>query len=150
MFFFSDSPRWMWWYHVICWLLSASGVICILVGHEHYSVDVVIAYFVTTRTFWTYHTMANTHVSDRESEVCEKTKPLVNYFFLLCFCFSVVTSGSKQLSLQDMVEPHFQLPGKERPDDSSHQVFMAGDAAVVLQAAVQDSGGREGRMRLMW
>ncbi|XP_008323129.1 phosphatidylcholine:ceramide cholinephosphotransferase 2 [Cynoglossus semilaevis] len=55
------SPRWMWWYHVICWLLSASGVICILVGHEHYSVDVVIAYFVTTRTFWTYHTMANTH-----------------------------------------------------------------------------------------
>ncbi|CAB1423371.1 unnamed protein product [Pleuronectes platessa] len=55
------SHRWMWWYHGICWLLSASGVICILIGHEHYSIDVVIAYFATTRVFWWYHTMANTH-----------------------------------------------------------------------------------------
>ncbi|XP_073330966.1 phosphatidylcholine:ceramide cholinephosphotransferase 2-like [Pagrus major] len=55
------SPRWMWWYHWACWLLSASGVLCILIGHEHYSIDVVIGYFATTRTFWWYHTMANTH-----------------------------------------------------------------------------------------
>uniref|UniRef100_A0A3B4A7Q9 Sphingomyelin synthase-like domain-containing protein n=1 Tax=Periophthalmus magnuspinnatus TaxID=409849 RepID=A0A3B4A7Q9_9GOBI len=56
------SPRWMWWYHWACWILSASGVVCILVGHEHYSVDVVVAYYITTRLFWWYHTMANTHV----------------------------------------------------------------------------------------
>lgn len=55
------SPRWMWWYQWFCWVLSISGVICILVGHEHYSVDVVVAYYVTTRLFWWYHTMANTH-----------------------------------------------------------------------------------------
>ncbi|KAF7231598.1 phosphatidylcholine:ceramide cholinephosphotransferase 2 [Nothobranchius furzeri] len=55
------SPSWMWWYHWFCWALSASGVICILVGHEHYSIDVVIAYFVTTRIFWWYHTLANSH-----------------------------------------------------------------------------------------
>ncbi|XP_042368236.1 phosphatidylcholine:ceramide cholinephosphotransferase 2-like [Plectropomus leopardus] len=55
------SPRWMWWYHWFCWLLSASGVICILIAHEHYSIDVVIGYFATTRIFWWYHTMANTH-----------------------------------------------------------------------------------------
>lgn len=53
----------MWWYHWLCWILSASGVICILVAHEHYSIDVVVAYFVTTRMFWWYHTMANSHVS---------------------------------------------------------------------------------------
>lgn len=56
------SPRWMRWYHWFCWLLSASGVVCILIGHEHYSIDVVIGYFVTTRLFWWYHTMANTQV----------------------------------------------------------------------------------------
>lgn len=56
------SPRWMWWYHWLCWLLSASGVVCILIGHEHYSIDVVVGYFVTTRLFWWYHTMANAHV----------------------------------------------------------------------------------------
>ncbi|XP_045921458.1 phosphatidylcholine:ceramide cholinephosphotransferase 2-like [Micropterus dolomieu] len=59
------SPRWMWWYHWLCWLLSASGVVCILIGHEHYSIDVVIAYIATTRTFWWYHTMANTHTLRR-------------------------------------------------------------------------------------
>ncbi|XP_031175644.1 phosphatidylcholine:ceramide cholinephosphotransferase 2-like [Sander lucioperca] len=55
------SARWMWWYHWFCWLLSASGVLCILIAHEHYSIDVVVGYFATTRTFWWYHTMANTH-----------------------------------------------------------------------------------------
>ncbi|XP_051921524.1 phosphatidylcholine:ceramide cholinephosphotransferase 2-like [Hippocampus zosterae] len=59
------SPRWMCWYQWICWLLSASGVLCILVGHEHYSVDVLVGYFVTTRLFWWYHTMANAHALRR-------------------------------------------------------------------------------------
>ncbi|TWW63192.1 phosphatidylcholine:ceramide cholinephosphotransferase 2-like [Takifugu flavidus] len=54
------SPRWMWWYHWSCWLLSASGVVCILIGHEHYSIDVLIGYIASTRLFWWYHTMANT------------------------------------------------------------------------------------------
>ncbi|NP_001296129.2 phosphatidylcholine:ceramide cholinephosphotransferase 2 isoform X2 [Equus przewalskii] len=53
------SPRHFWWYHLICWLLSAAGIICILVAHEHYTVDVIVAYYVTTRLFWWYHSMAN-------------------------------------------------------------------------------------------
>lgn len=57
-----DSPRSFWWYHLTCWLLSAVGVVCILVAHEHYSVDVVVAYFITSRLFWWYHTMANLQV----------------------------------------------------------------------------------------
>lgn len=50
----------------MCWLLSATGVVCILVAHEHYSVDVVVAYFITSRLFWWYHTMANLQVSTGE------------------------------------------------------------------------------------
>lgn len=56
------SPRRSWWYSWylwICWLLSAVGIICILIAHEHYSVDVLVAYYITTRLFWWYHTMAN-------------------------------------------------------------------------------------------
>ncbi|XP_043088486.1 phosphatidylcholine:ceramide cholinephosphotransferase 2 [Puntigrus tetrazona] len=55
------SPRSRLWrcYHALCWLLSAVGVVCILVAHEHYSVDVVVAYFITSRLFYWYHTMAN-------------------------------------------------------------------------------------------
>lgn len=53
------SPRHFWWYHLICWLMSAAGIICILVAHEHYTIDVIIAYYITTRLFWWYHSMAN-------------------------------------------------------------------------------------------
>lgn len=50
-------------YHWVCWGLSAVGVFCILLAHDHYTVDVVVAYFITTRLFWWYHTMANQAVS---------------------------------------------------------------------------------------
>ncbi|XP_028324397.1 phosphatidylcholine:ceramide cholinephosphotransferase 1 [Gouania willdenowi] len=53
------SPRRFWWYHWFCWTLSAVGIFCILLAHDHYTVDVVVAYFITTRLFWWYHTMAN-------------------------------------------------------------------------------------------
>lgn len=54
----------------MCWLLSAVGVVCILVAHEHYSVDVVVAYFITSRLFWWYHTMANLQVCARSQTLC--------------------------------------------------------------------------------
>ncbi|XP_006005654.1 phosphatidylcholine:ceramide cholinephosphotransferase 1 [Latimeria chalumnae] len=56
------SPRRFWWYHRICWVLSVTGIFCILLAHDHYTVDVVVAYFITTRLFWWYHTMANQQV----------------------------------------------------------------------------------------
>lgn len=58
----TDSPRRLWWYHWICWTLSAVGIFCILLAHDHYTVDVVVAYYITTRLFWWYHTMANQQV----------------------------------------------------------------------------------------
>ncbi|KAI7797247.1 phosphatidylcholine:ceramide cholinephosphotransferase 1 [Triplophysa rosa] len=53
------SPRRFWWYHWGCWALCAVGVFCILLAHDHYTIDVVVAYFIATRLFWWYHTMAN-------------------------------------------------------------------------------------------
>lgn len=31
----------------------------VLIAHGHYTIDIIIAYYVTTRLFWTYHTLAN-------------------------------------------------------------------------------------------
>ncbi|XP_007545357.1 phosphatidylcholine:ceramide cholinephosphotransferase 1 [Poecilia latipinna] len=53
------SPRRFWLYHWACLALSATGIFCILLAHDHYTVDVVVAYFITTRLFWWYHTIAN-------------------------------------------------------------------------------------------
>ncbi|MBN3312227.1 SMS1 cholinephosphotransferase, partial [Atractosteus spatula] len=62
------SPKRFWWYHWICWTLSAVGIFCILLAHDHYTVDVVVAYFITTRLFWWYHTMANQQVLKETSQ----------------------------------------------------------------------------------
>lgn len=31
----------------------------VLISHGHYTIDVIIAYYVTTRLWYIYHTMAN-------------------------------------------------------------------------------------------
>ena len=56
---FSDSPKRFWPLHWASWIASATGIVLVLVARGHYTVDVVIAYYVTTRVFWIYHTLAN-------------------------------------------------------------------------------------------
>ncbi|KAG9344128.1 hypothetical protein JZ751_012610 [Albula glossodonta] len=46
------SPRSFWWYHLMCWLLSAVGVVCILVAHEHYSTLRCSSYNYLINTWW--------------------------------------------------------------------------------------------------
>ncbi|CAH1108387.1 unnamed protein product [Psylliodes chrysocephalus] len=53
------TPKKLYLIHWLYWLLSCLGVIMLELSHGHYSIDVIIAYFITTRTFWTYHTLAN-------------------------------------------------------------------------------------------
>ena len=36
-----------------------TGVAMLLVSRGHYSIDCLVAYWVTSRVWWTYHTMAN-------------------------------------------------------------------------------------------
>ncbi|XP_050096688.1 phosphatidylcholine:ceramide cholinephosphotransferase 2-like isoform X2 [Anopheles aquasalis] len=53
------SPKRFWPIHWLYWAASMTGVVMVLVAHGHYTVDVLIAYYATTRLFWTYHTLAN-------------------------------------------------------------------------------------------
>lgn len=56
-----------WPLHWLSWLLSSIGIVSILLAHDHYTVDIVVAYLIATRLFWTYHVMASANVSD---DVC--------------------------------------------------------------------------------
>jgi len=38
-------------------LSSVVGTSLVLASHDHYTIDCIIAYFVTTRVFWTYHSL---------------------------------------------------------------------------------------------
>ncbi|XP_069508643.1 phosphatidylcholine:ceramide cholinephosphotransferase 1-like [Ambystoma mexicanum] len=59
MFIKTYSPDIFWVYQLFCWLLSVTGVVSIMFTHTHYTLDVIAAYFVTTRIFWWYHTLTN-------------------------------------------------------------------------------------------
>lgn len=58
-FIFTDSPRRWYVLHWVSWLMATVGVLMVLIAHGHYTIDVIIAYLVTTRLFWIYHTLAN-------------------------------------------------------------------------------------------
>ncbi|KAM3606698.1 uncharacterized protein V6R79_021641 [Siganus canaliculatus] len=54
------TPRTWNLIHTISWVLNLFGIFFILAAHEHYSIDVFIAFYITTRLFLYYHTLANT------------------------------------------------------------------------------------------
>jgi len=52
------SPRRFIVLHWISFLISLVGICSLVVARGHYSIDVLLAYFVTSRLWWIYHTMA--------------------------------------------------------------------------------------------
>ncbi|XP_056623167.1 sphingomyelin synthase-related protein 1 [Triplophysa dalaica] len=54
------TPRNWNFIHTMSWVLNLFGIFFILAAHEHYSIDVFIAFYITTRLFLYYHTLANT------------------------------------------------------------------------------------------
>ncbi|XP_021950004.1 phosphatidylcholine:ceramide cholinephosphotransferase 2 [Folsomia candida] len=53
------TPRKLFYLHWASWIVSIVGVVMMLISRGHYTVDVLIAYYVATRIFWIYHTLAN-------------------------------------------------------------------------------------------
>jgi len=53
------SPRRWFLLHWLSFCTTVTGVLTLLFARGHYSIDVVLAYWVTTRIWWIYHTMAN-------------------------------------------------------------------------------------------
>lgn len=45
--------------HILSWISNIIGMILVLAAHEHYTIDVIIAFTITTRLFAYYHTVAN-------------------------------------------------------------------------------------------
>jgi shingomyelin synthase len=62
----ADSPKKWQFLHWLSFSGTVVGIITLLCSRGHYSIDVLIAYWITTRLWWIYHTMAN------NSKICDK------------------------------------------------------------------------------
>ncbi|KAK5640119.1 hypothetical protein RI129_010930 [Pyrocoelia pectoralis] len=59
LFISEYTPKKLYLIHWLYMLMAAVGVVMLQLAHGHYTLDVIVAYYITTRIFWTYHTLAN-------------------------------------------------------------------------------------------
>merc|ERR1712226_1553924 len=52
------SPRRWILLHYAAMVLAIAGVVTLLCARGHYSIDVIVAYWITTRIWWIFHTLA--------------------------------------------------------------------------------------------
>ncbi|KAG5879894.1 hypothetical protein JTB14_010412 [Gonioctena quinquepunctata] len=81
-FFITEyTPRHIYYLHTLSWMMNMFGIFFILAAHEHYSIDVFIAFYISSRLFLYYHTLSNNQaLMQRDSTRTRVWFPLFSYF----------------------------------------------------------------------
>ncbi|XP_056638343.1 ceramide phosphoethanolamine synthase [Diorhabda carinulata] len=81
-FFITEyTPRHIYYLHTLSWMMNMFGIFFILAAHEHYSIDVFVAFYISSRLFLYYHTLSNNQaLMQRDSTRTRVWFPLFSYF----------------------------------------------------------------------
>ena len=55
-------------------IITYSALFCILLAHDHYTIDILVAYFVATRLIYMYHSAVNVGLQNPEANTFDKSK----------------------------------------------------------------------------
>lgn len=58
-FFITEYTSHIYMLHTFTWICNIFGVFFIIAAHEHYSIDVFVAFYIASRLFMYYHTLAS-------------------------------------------------------------------------------------------
>ena len=84
-YLFLDTPRKMYYLHTSAWVANMFALFFILAAHEHYSIDVFVAFYITSRMFLYYHTLANNRsLMIRDKKRTSIWFPLFSFFESKC------------------------------------------------------------------
>jgi len=85
-FFITEyTSRRIFFLHTFTWLCNCFGIFFILAAHEHYSIDVFIAFYITSRLFLYYHTLVNNRAVSKYVKTSFDAKRTWFYFPLFSF-----------------------------------------------------------------
>jgi len=57
LLFSEYPPRRLYPLHYVLWAIAAAGVVMLMMARGHYSIDILLAYFITTRLWFIYHSI---------------------------------------------------------------------------------------------